>query len=415
MKKISLSLLFLSVVLFAQSQSVNWRGINRDGHYIEEDLLKVWPEDGPAQKFSVIGIGNGWSSAIANANRIFISGKIDSMEYLSAIDMEGQILWQTPYGLAWNQSFPDVRGSATLDDGRVYVISGDGLLACISAEDGSLVWKVAVNKVFKAKVSPFGTAESPLIVGNMVICTPTGESTTVVAFNKMTGEIVWKSNAIDGEKAFLTPVLYVYKQFRYVLVGTTTHLAALIPESGEIAWQYCHYDPKREKGNAGDGICMVNSPIYKDNEIFITKGYDYPAIMLKMDSSGKSVSEKWINYTLDNEHGGVVLVGDHIFGSNYINPSKGKWVCLNWDTGEVTYVHEWSNKGSVIAADSMLYIYTQRHGDVALVRPNKDHFDLISTFKITKGKGQHWAHLSIFNGIMYVRRGEMLMAYYVRK
>jgi len=160
---------------------------------------------------------------------------------------------------------------------------------------------------------------------------------------------------------------------------------------------------------------MVNSPIYKEDEIFITKGYEYPAMMLKMDSTGRSVSEKWISYTLDNEHGGVVLVGDHIFGANYINPSKGKWVCLDWDTGEVTYVHEWSNKGSIVTADNMLYIYTQRKGDIALVRPNPDHFEMISTFQITEGKGQHWAHLSIYDGIMYVRRGEILMAFSVRK
>jgi outer membrane protein assembly factor BamB len=415
MKVISLSLFLLSLFQFAHCQIVNWRGINRDGHYVEEGLLRVWPEEGPELLFSVKGIGNGLSSAVAFGNRIFISGKIDSMEYLSAIDTEGNIEWQTAYGPGWDQSYPAARGSATIDDERVYVVSGDGMLACLHAEDGALLWSFDANKEFKAKVSPFGTAESPLIVGNKVLCTPTGESTTVVAFNKITGDIAWKSDVIEGEKAFCTPILYSYKDFRYVLVGTTTRIAALIPETGEIAWQYCHYDPEREKGNPGDGICMVNSPIYKEDEIFITKGYEYPAMMLKMDSTGRSVSEKWINYTLDNEHGGVVQVGDHIFGANYINPSMGKWVCLNWDTGEVTYVHEWSNKGSIVTADNMLYIYTQRKGDIALVRPNPDHFEMISSFQITEGKGQHWAHLSIYDGIMYVRRGEILMAYSVRK
>jgi outer membrane protein assembly factor BamB len=92
----------------------------------------------------------------------------------------------------------------------------------------------------------------------------------------------------------------------------------------------------------------------------------------------------------------------------------GKWVCLDWETGEVTYVHEWINKGSVIASDGMLYLYEQKKGNIALVRPNHNEFELVSTFKIFKGTGPHWAHLSIFDGIMYVRRGDVLMAYTIR-
>ena len=91
MKVISLSLFLLSLVQFAHCQIVNWRGITRDGHYVEEGLLGVWPEEGPELLFSVKGIGNGLSSAVASGNRIFISGRIDSMEYLSAIDTEGNI------------------------------------------------------------------------------------------------------------------------------------------------------------------------------------------------------------------------------------------------------------------------------------------------------------------------------------
>jgi outer membrane protein assembly factor BamB len=166
MKVISLSLFILSIVQVTQCQVVNWRGINRDGHYVEKDLLEVWPEEGPELLFSVKGIGNGWSSAVATGNRIFISGKIDSMEYLSAIDTEGNIEWQTAYGPCWDQSYPAARGSATIDGEHVYVISGDGMLACLHAEDGVLLWSFDANKEFKAKVSPFGTAESPLIVGD---------------------------------------------------------------------------------------------------------------------------------------------------------------------------------------------------------------------------------------------------------
>ena len=76
-------------------------------------------------------------------------------------------------------------------------------------------------------------------------------------------------------------------------------------------------------------------------------------------------------------------------------------------------MQEWSNKGSIISADDMLYIYDERKGNIGLVKPDPKKFDLISSFKINKGTGPHWAHLSIFDGIMYVRHGDVLMAYLI--
>ncbi len=415
MKRLIVGFIILAYVFPVIGQNVNWRGENRDGSYNEESLLKMWPEDGPELLFSVSGIGKGWSSAIKAEDVIYINGKKDSLEYLSAISEKGELLWQVPYSRAWNKSYPEVRGSVTIDGNRVFIISGTGQLVCIDKKTGKRLWNVNADYEFDAIVSPFGTAETPLVIDNKVICTPAGNRTTAVAYDKISGNLIWHSEPVGGEKAFMTPVEYRYKGFRYILVGTTTHIAALIPETGEIAWKYKHHDPTRDRGNPGDGICLVNSPIYWKDEIFICKGYNYPSMMIKMDSTGKFVTEKWINQTLDNEYGGVVRIGDYIYGSNFNNPAKGKWVCLEWHSGEVTYVHDWINKGSIISADGLLYLYEERKGNIALVKPNPDSFELISTFKNYKGKGLHWAHLSIFDGNMFVRRGDVLLAYDIKK
>jgi hypothetical protein len=160
---------------------------------------------------------------------------------------------------------------------------------------------------------------------------------------------------------------------------------------------------------------MTNNPIYKGLEIFISKGYDYPAIMLQMDSTGTTVHEKWLNETLDNHHGGLLLIGDHIYGSNFYHNTKGKWVCLSWKHGEVTYLHDWINKGNIIYADSMMYIYEDRKGYIGLVKPDPEKFDLVSSFQMTQSRGYHWAHLFIHDGVLYVRRGDMIMAYDIRR
>ena len=89
---------------------------------------------------------------------------------------------------------------------------------------------------------------------------------------------------------------------------------------------------------------------------------------------------------------------------------------MDWNTGETLYDHNWENKGkgSIIAADGMLYCYNERSGAVALVKPTREVFEVVSQFKITKGEGPHWAHLVIVNGVLYIRHGSALIAYKVK-
>jgi outer membrane protein assembly factor BamB len=192
-----------------------------------------------------------------------------------------------------------------------------------------------------------------------------------------------------------------------ILAATGTHLVALKPENGEIAWNYRYHNPDI---NNDDGLIWANTPIFKDNEIFVTMGYDYPAKMVKMDSAATKVVEKFTSRTLDNHHHGVVLVDDHIYGSNWYNNKQGRWVCMAWDTGEIKYVADWDTKGSVVVADGMLYAYNER-GNVGLIKPDPDGFELISEFRITDGAGPHWAHPFIKDGKLLIRHGDVLMVY----
>ena len=124
----------------------------------------------------------------------------------------------------------------------------------------------------------------------------------------------------------------------------------------------------------------------------------------------------WKNDTLDTHHGGYVELNGVIYGSNWLNNGQGTWVGVDWNTGESLLDHNWENKGkgSIIAADGMLYCYNERTGAVALVKPARDKFEVVSQFRITKGSGPHWAHPVIVNGVMYLRHGEALMAYKVK-
>ena len=158
-------------------------------------------------------------------------------------------------------------------------------------------------------------------------------------------------------------------------------------------------------------------PLYKDGRIFSCNGYDMNSFLLELNDDATAVNLVWRNNDLDTHVGGFVLIDDIIYGSNWINNGQGNWVAVDWNTGETKYDNAWScgkSKGSIIAADGLLYCYDERRGAVGLVNPTPEKFDVISECRITKGEGPHWAHPVIDNGILYIRHGNALMAYKIK-
>jgi len=413
MKIILWSVVFTAFIFTSNAQLAQWRGPNRDGHFPENGLLKEWPETGPEIILEKEGIGKGWSSPILVGDMIYTTGMIDTLDYLTALDLQGNIKYQVSYGRSWNQSFPDTRSTPVVEDNRIYVQSGTGEVSCINRETGETIWKVDVDENFKAEYHTWGNSETPLIVDDKVICSPGGNETSIVALDKMTGETAWKSKSLGGARGYASATVYEFNGHRLILALTASHLLALHPNSGEIAWNYQYFDPEKWTSQH-NGLIWTNTPTFKDNEIFITMGYDYPAVMLVMDSAGTSVSEKFIDHTLDNHHHGVILHDGHLYGSNWYNNKQGRWVCMVWDTGEIKYVDEWDTKGALVMADGMLYAYNER-GNVSLVKPDPDGFEGISQFRITKGAGPHWAHPFISDGKLLMRHGDVLFVFDIKE
>ena len=412
MKNLLLGFVILTFFLDSNAQLTQWRGPNRDGQFTESGLLKSWPESGPELLLEVEKIGKGWSSPICVDGTIYTTGMIDTLDYLTSIDMEGNINWQVSYGRSWNKSFPDTRSTPTVEDDRIYVQSGTGRLVCLNRETGNEIWAVDVDKDFETEYHIWGNSETPLIVDDKVICSPGGKKTSIVAFNKMTGELIWQSKSLGGPRAYASATIYEYKDFRYVLAVIGRDLIALQPETGEIIWSYRYFNP--EKWQKQSGLIWTNTPVFFEDEIFLTMGYDYHAVMLNMDSTGTSVSEKFVDQTFDNHHHGVIYHDGHLYGSNWQNNKRGKWICMKWETGEIISVNAWDTKGAMIMADGLLYMYNEK-GNVGIVKPDPKGFEVISQFKITQGAGTHWAHPFIADGKLFLRHGDVLMVYNIKE
>ncbi|MFA5534935.1 MAG: PQQ-binding-like beta-propeller repeat protein, partial [Mariniphaga sp.] len=157
------SIILLFFALPSHAQVIQWRGQNRDGIFHETGLLKTWPDSGPGLILESGNIGKGWSSPILADGIIYVTGMIDTLDYLTAMDIRGNIKWQVSYGRSWNQSFPDTRSTPVVDGDRIYVQSGTGRVACIDRETGKELWAVHVDQEFQGEYHSWGNSETPLI------------------------------------------------------------------------------------------------------------------------------------------------------------------------------------------------------------------------------------------------------------
>jgi outer membrane protein assembly factor BamB len=246
-------------------------------------------------------------------------------------------------------------------------------------------------------------------VDDKVIYTVGGEKTSVIALNKYTGAEVWQSESVGGTRTYVSPALYEHNEHQLILAVTEFHILGIKPENGQFAWSIEF--PLPEGTPARRGGIAPNTPIMNADEIFISKGYDMLGIMLKLGPEITDVRELWRTSVMDTHHGHYVLVDNYIYGSNWENNSQGNWVCLDWQTGEVQYEEKWKTKGSIVWADGRLYCYEERSGNIALVNPTPEKFDVVSSFQIEHGSGPHWAHPYISDKKLLIRHGKVLMVF----
>jgi len=388
-----------------------FRGPNRDGQSAETGLLKQWPQGGPKLLWSREGIGQGNSTLSIADGMVYVTGKFGNEEALSAFDLDGNLKWKTTYGGVWTKSCPDARTTATVVDGKAYLISGAGEVVRIDAKSGALEWKVAARTKFGGETGNWGTAESPLVVDGKVIYVPAGGQTTVVALDAATGNTVWKSECLNDKSGYVAPILAEYNGVQQIVAVTANWVLGVAPADGKILWKVdYHRVPPAKKST----VINCVSPLYHDGQIYVTSGYDDVGIMIQLAPDSSSAKIVWSDPTLDVHHGGVVLVDGFLYGANWLSNRTGNWICLDWKTGKPRYDHHWNGKGSLITADGMLYCYDETKGELALVRATPEKFDLVSSFPITLGNGKHWCHPAISNGRLYLRHGDVLMAFDIR-
>jgi outer membrane protein assembly factor BamB len=297
---------------------------------------------------------------------------------------------------------------------RVYLISGQGEVVCINSKQKKIQWSVPAFEKFKGEFWQWEIAESPLLVDNKVIYTPGGNLTTMVALDKLTGKTIWQTKSLQDASAFVSPILITNGGKKIIANVMTNFIFGVNAENGQILWQvkYSDIQPPTFHEWAPKNNCVT--PLYHDGHLFITSGYDHVGVMFKLESGGADIKQVWVNPALDCHHGQVVHLDGYIYGSNWIDNSKGNWCCVEWRTGKTMYEKTWFTKGSVSAAEGMLYCYEEKTGNLALVKATPEDFKVVSSFRIVKGSGPHWTQPVIHKKVLYIRHGDVLMAFNIK-
>jgi len=399
MQKTIFTFLLFCFVWIVPAQ-IQWRN-DRTGIYNETGLLKSWPAEGPELLWHFDGLGEGHSSVtIDEKGNLFVTGMTGGKGYLYVLNTDGKLQHKIEYGREFENSYPGARSAVMHDNGKLYIVSGMAELYCYDIQSLKLLWKKNYVADYNAENTKHGWHGPLLIVGEKLIIAPGGKTHNVVALNKTTGEIIWSSEGAGVMSGYGVPIYIGDQQVPQVVVMMSDYIIGLDVADGKLLWSHHHTNRFREH---------PNTPLYSDGMLFCTSAYGKGSVMLRLTDGGKNVEKIWEITELGHQTGHTIKLGDYIYGSG----EKSNWHCVEWQTGKVMYSDQTLARGNIIAADGMLYIYSDK-GEMALVKPNPQRFEIVGKFSITLGTEQHYAHPVIYQGVMYVRHGDTLMAYKIK-
>jgi len=383
-----------------------FRGPAGDGVFSDTGLLQTWPAGGPKLAWTAPGLGQGYSSATVAQGIVYVTGMDDQKQgYLFAFTLDGSPKWKTLYGPELEKRGPAVagtRGTPTVDGDRVFLVTGFGKLVIFDAVKGQVLRTVDLPERFQAKQAQFGFAESVLVDGQKVICTPGGADASLVALDRETGEVLWQTKGLSQPTGCCSARLIDHDGRRLVLTMLAQGVVAVDVGTGQVVWQ--HDFPHRA------GV-QPNPPLYRNGLVYISSGMGTGGALLPLADGRAGTVPAWTDKTLDCQMQGTVLIGGYVYGTAQ-SGNRGL-VCLEWKTGKAMWTAPAVGMGVVTAADGLLYVYAQ-NGTMYLVKPDPAAFTPVSQFTVSAGTNEHWAHPTIANGRLYLRHGDVLLAYDIK-
>jgi len=298
-----------------------------------------------------------------------------------------------------------LRGASTVDGDRLYVFGQYGELGCFETVTGKELWRKNLEKDFGGSAPNWGYAESPLVDGNKVVFTPGGSKGATVALDKTSGAELWRSKEFTDAAHYSSLVPAENGGARQYIQLTARSVVGVQASDGKLLW----------RASRGGSVAVIPTPIQRDGYVYVTSGYGVGDNLFQVsESRGKfSVKEVYSNKVMVNHHGGVILVGDFIYG---YSDSKG-WTCQDFKMGQAKWQDkEKLGKGCLTYADGHLYLRQEDGlGTVVLIEASpagyKEHGRFKPPFRSDKNS---WTHPVISGGKLYLCDQDVLLCYDVK-
>lgn len=366
---------------WAQWRGPAGNGISDEHSWSPKNLIA---DKGPKVLWK-INVGKGHSAVSVLRDRCYTMGNDGSNDIVYCLKTsDGSEIWQRSYPCRGG-GYPGPRATPVVDGNLVYCFSREGDLHALDTGDGSVKWKVNVQKEFGAKNIKWGFSSTPRIEGNLLLLNACRHG---IALDKRNGEKVWASPS--GAGGYAVPVVYDSPEGKGVAIFGLKAIYGVDLKTGRKRWE--HEWVTKHDVNAAD-------PIVVGQKVFISSGYGKGAALV--DFSGGRTREVWRKQSLSNHFSTSLLFDGHIYGFDG-NTGRGTFRCFTFDTGE----EKWSKDlgfGSLIAADGKLIILNEK-GRLYIIEATAAGYREMAQRQAMNAKGAKcWTAPVLSRGRLYLR------------
>jgi outer membrane protein assembly factor BamB len=384
-------------------------GPKRDGTSAEKGLLRTWPKEGPRVLWKV-PVGIGYGGPAISGGKVYLLDRDENVgDKLRCFDLSnGAELWNFAYDAPGSFHHPGSRSTPSIDGNNVYTCGPLGDLYCINATTHKPVWHKNIWKDFGGGELPrWAITQNPLIYRNLVIAASQAPQAGVVAYDKQTGELKWKTPALSGSAGYVSPsILKVGGEDHLVMITASLgrgrsasggSVNGIDPLSGKLLWTYGNWQcsiPVPHAVDAGEGRALI------------TGGYSAGSAMIKVEKKGDGsygVTELYKNADFGAHTQPPILHRDHFYAQYTINERSDGLVCMSmngqvrWKTGEEPpFV-----RGGSILADGLL-LSVDGNKMLYLIDPDPSGFKPLASVELLE-PGENWAPLALVDGKLFIR------------
>jgi outer membrane protein assembly factor BamB len=444
MKKVNL--LFTALVLFICISTVSaqdwpqYLGPNRNSTSPQKGILRTWPESGPEVLWTV-NVGPGYGGPVIKDGKVYLLDRDDKTgDIMRCFNFsDGKELWKFSYNAVGSVMFPGSRSVPAVDGNYVWSCGHNGDLYCINIKTQKPVWNKNIWTDFGGTKLPiWAITQCPLIYGDLVIVASQAPEAGVVAYNKLTGKLVWKTPYLGNESYASPSLVKIDGKDHIVAVTSSTNpignrdlpqtkgrITGLEPGTGKILWEYAEWE------------CHISVPSAVDagnNKVLVAGGYEHGVVMIKVEKKADGnygVTELFKHNEFGDHTKPPIMYNGYFYAQFTTNSRRDGLVCMDMD-GKVmwkTLREPLFDKGSMILADGLI-LATDGRKTLYLIEPSPSGFKPLLSAEVLKegglsgndpmasrigGVAQNWAPLALADGRLLIRDQSRLMCVKVAK